>query len=300
MVEKLRYFLCVAQTENMAVAAQTLHVTQPALSASIARLERQVGVRLFDRSGRGSTLNEAGRAILPYAERVCAAYDEFLAAAQDYAAAPQRPVRVGYGMSHVLPILSAYQQEHPKLMLNARQYLSFRELKAALGNREIDLAICAPPVTGAGIECKILYAEPFYALVHGTHPLAKAQSIPVAALLDYALVGFPGDYPISIAICNLFSDEGLSPQYVAETESSLMPELLLSDPKRAYIAVLPKRKAEAVSREYPALCTVPLRSEHGDTVRQFGISRLRANVLPAQAKGLEAYVADHYKKAYNI
>lgn len=69
--QQLEYFLDVAQTEHMTKSAQRLHVAQPALSRQIARLESELGVKLFDRSGRGLRLTDAGRAFQEGLAPIC-------------------------------------------------------------------------------------------------------------------------------------------------------------------------------------------------------------------------------------
>lgn len=63
-VSALKYFIVAAQTEHMSRAAEKLNITQPSLSASIKRLEADIGFQLFDRTGRGIRLNEYGRIFL--------------------------------------------------------------------------------------------------------------------------------------------------------------------------------------------------------------------------------------------
>lgn len=72
-VQQMRYFLDVAETEHMTRSADRLHVAQPALSRSIARLEKEVGARLFARAGRGIALTEEGRVLQAH---LAAALDE--------------------------------------------------------------------------------------------------------------------------------------------------------------------------------------------------------------------------------
>src|SRR5690349_12179987 len=69
----IRYFLAVADTGNFTTAAERCHVTQPTLSAGIARLEEEVGARLFDR-GRRSGLSAAGQRLLPHARTMAEAW----------------------------------------------------------------------------------------------------------------------------------------------------------------------------------------------------------------------------------
>lgn len=68
--QTLQAFLAVARAGSFSVAAERLHLTQPAVSKRIAALESQLGARLFDRIGRRPQLTEAGRALLPRAHRI--------------------------------------------------------------------------------------------------------------------------------------------------------------------------------------------------------------------------------------
>ena len=68
--EQLRTFATIADTGSYTQAAEKLYRSQPALSVQIKRLEEQLGAQLFDRSGRTSTLTEAGRVLLTYATRI--------------------------------------------------------------------------------------------------------------------------------------------------------------------------------------------------------------------------------------
>lgn len=72
----LIYFKTVAYYENMSTAAKQLHITQPALSKSIAQLEGSLGVQLFDRNGRSVKLNRYGRFFLERAEQILHDYDK--------------------------------------------------------------------------------------------------------------------------------------------------------------------------------------------------------------------------------
>ena len=67
---QLQYFQILAREENMSRAAEKLHVAQPAISASLSRLEKELDARLFDRKGRKIVLNSAGKIFLDFTDRV--------------------------------------------------------------------------------------------------------------------------------------------------------------------------------------------------------------------------------------
>jgi DNA-binding transcriptional LysR family regulator len=100
----IRYFLAVADTGNFTAAAERCHVTQPTLSAGIARLEEEVGARLFDR-GRRSRLSAAGQRLLPHARTMIEAWR--LARAEQRSSRRPRLLRVA--IASTLPVASAME-----------------------------------------------------------------------------------------------------------------------------------------------------------------------------------------------
>src|SRR5688572_24074316 len=84
MIGQLEVFAEIARLGNVGRAAQALHLTQPAATWRLQALERELGARLFDRTGRGMRLTDAGRLALPYAERAVRASREMRAALEAF------------------------------------------------------------------------------------------------------------------------------------------------------------------------------------------------------------------------
>ena len=100
----IRYFLAVAETGNFTEAAERCHVTQPTLSAGVARLEEEIGGRLFDR-GRRTALSAAGQRLLPHARAMVEAWR--LARAEQRSSRRTRLVRIA--LASTVPVASAMQ-----------------------------------------------------------------------------------------------------------------------------------------------------------------------------------------------
>ena len=146
MLEPLRHFTLVAQHGTLTAAARHAHVTQPALTASLQRLEAQMGARLFDRGPGGATLTAAGTALLPRARAALSAVEEGRRAVAEVMGLSAGAVRVGAGATvctYYLPrTLARFRDAHPGVQILLRE-ASPEDLLDALEAGELDLVILA-------------------------------------------------------------------------------------------------------------------------------------------------------------
>jgi len=146
MLEPLRHFALVAQHGTFTAAARHAHVTQPALTASIQRLEAQMGGRLFDRGPAGATLTAAGAALLPRARAALAAIEEGRRAVAEVIGLAAGSVRLGAGATvctYYLPrTLARFRARHPGVQIRLREGTP-DDLLDALEAGELDLVILA-------------------------------------------------------------------------------------------------------------------------------------------------------------
>lgn len=191
---QLSYFRVVARLEHMTRAAEELNVTQPSLSKAIARLEREVGVPLFDRQGRGIRLNQFGEVFLRHANQVfrelTVATDEI----QSLAGLDHGTVSMAAGALHWLPdVLRPFQAAHPSIRfrLFAR---SLTELHRLLDTGDIDFGFVPTPPTMPGIQWRHLQTEQIFLVVPVRHRLAGHDSVTLQELAgDEMILGKPGD-----------------------------------------------------------------------------------------------------------
>jgi DNA-binding transcriptional LysR family regulator len=203
---RLRHLTCfvvVAQERTLARAAERLHLSQPAVSKTLAELESLAGRRLVDRSRAGTALTSAGEEFLRYAVDVTQAL-ESAAAVLTGAAVPIAPtVRVG-----ALPTVAGGLLVHALARLRERRPhagVSVRigdnpELIAWLKSGEADVAVgrMAEPAMMQGVSFELLYAESLAVVTRPQHPLAITSGAAVSprALVDYPLiVPSPGTAP---------------------------------------------------------------------------------------------------------
>lgn len=194
-LKHLRYFVAVAQERNFSAAARRMYISQQALSRIIQQLERELGVRLLDRTTRSVELTAAGEALLASAKRSIAAVEEAIQDARRAArdARPQ-PLRMDVSSASLLTgarILRRLRHEHPDLSVQQVEDGVPRGL-VALQEGRLDalfgLATHCPPEVPA----ELIHREPVLLGMAADHPLANLDAVPVAMLADVDLL-LPSD-----------------------------------------------------------------------------------------------------------
>lgn len=147
-LHQLEVFIVVADEMSVGRAAERLHVSQPAVSASLAALQRELGVDLIARHGRGIELTPGGKALLRYAGLVVGLVDEAVQATRAAGAQVQRPIRIAATSSlvtHVLaPILAQLRIFDPELDFTV-EVGNRSQVWKLLANHEVDVAMSTQP-----------------------------------------------------------------------------------------------------------------------------------------------------------
>jgi DNA-binding transcriptional LysR family regulator len=181
-VRLLRYFLAVADTGTFTAAAEVLHVSQPALSQQIKKLESELGFALFERGIRRVTLTPHGKELISSARQVADAAQAYRSHARGLAGGTQE-LSIGYRAAHesTRAVLDAFRAERPDITVTLRQY-PIAATHAGLDAGEVDLAVLRLPVVLTGLHTLTLYTEPRVALLPSGHPLASRTRIHLADL----------------------------------------------------------------------------------------------------------------------
>lgn len=222
----LRYFIAVAEEENVTRASVRLHVAQPSLSRQIRDLEHELGVSLFDHGPRALRLTEAGRHFLAEAREVVASADGAVRSVRDFAHGPAGEIHIGYAPSlttKVLPqALRRFQQSHPKTYVRLHDR-STMEMLSGLHNETLDAALLVKP-SAAALDV-LDYQEVFRFLpcvaMSSSHPLAAHEVLTRTLLLEYPFVAYSqDDYPEYHQWLQRIFKEKSSPHVIAEYDSS--------------------------------------------------------------------------------
>lgn len=180
-LEQLRQLDAIAREGTMSAAARVLHISQPALSRSLGRLETELGQSLFDRAGRRLVLNDAGRVALEHARQLLRD-EQIMRNALEDQARRTRALRVGTVAPAPLWRLTALMTERfPELVLTSRM-LPGTEVEAGVLGGGLDLGITLRPVAQPMARSGPLMVENLSVVLPVGHPLAMRRSVGAAEL----------------------------------------------------------------------------------------------------------------------
>lgn len=177
---QFRYFRALAETGHFGRAAQRLHMSQPPLSRQIAALERDLGIRLFERTPKGVTLTAAGAQFLADSRDVLQLVDQASRNATATARGEAGQLTMGFTMSaaySVVPSLTRrYQRAFPNVMLRVREMMP-NVMASELRDGGIDFAISFADTSPSPFERRLLLSEPLHVVLPEQHPLARARKL---------------------------------------------------------------------------------------------------------------------------
>ncbi len=210
-LSQLRYFQAVARTQHITRAAAELYVAQPSLSRTIARLEAELGMPLFERTGRRIRLNHFGEILLAHVDRALRELDDARLELADAAGDERGSVAVSAESLRALAELVArFRASAPQIKLRLFQSPA-PSMAAQLRAGEVDLALASQQLPGDDLEQLELISEEVLLAVPPDHPLARRRRVAVAELIkEPFVVTRPGQWQRAL-LDQLFADSGRAP-----------------------------------------------------------------------------------------
>lgn len=185
---QLRAFHYVATCGGFSRAAETLFLTQPAISDQVSKLEDEYDVLLFNRMRKQVVLTAAGEQLLQITRRLFDCEQQALDFLSESRALQSGNLRiVADSAHHLLHILAAFRKRYPGVKISVRAG-NTETVVTSLHNYEADLGILGEMPTLKNFDCELLNSSPIIAFVAAAHPLAKSKRLTFAELANQALV----------------------------------------------------------------------------------------------------------------
>ena len=193
--QHLKAFLLVAETGSFSLAAEKLHLTQPAVSKRVAQLEEQLNVSLFDRIGRTISVTEAGEALLPHARAVRLELQAAEQSVRDLAGEVRGRLRLAtshhIGLHRLPPVLSFFNREFPAVHLDI-DFMDSEQAYDLTLRGEVELAVVTlAPAPVPHIVTQTVWTDPLDFMVQDGHELAQRKTLDIKELSKHPAI-LPG------------------------------------------------------------------------------------------------------------
>ncbi|TVX91630.1 LysR family transcriptional regulator [Paenibacillus agilis] len=214
---QLKYFQTVARTEHMTKAAKELHVSQPALSVTIARLEEELGVPLFDRVGRQIRLNFLGKAFLKKVDTALGALEVGKREVADLAGLERGSVLLATTtLNRIAELITPFLAEYPHINFRITQ-ASTEEMKVELLEKgEIDFCLTSSFIDRQGIGNLALMTEEIVLAVPSTHRLKDRQRIHLSEVANDPFISLKPGYSFRKITDDFCRKAGFIPNIICE------------------------------------------------------------------------------------
>lgn len=218
----LRYFVTLAHMQHYTKAAEHLCIAQPSLSHAIGQLEKELGVPLFEKSGRNTTLTRFGEEFLVCAEHTLSTLDAGVASIQR-SAHGEGLIRLGFlrilGIEFIPRLAADFLRENTGLDLQFTFHTgATQHLLEGLAARKFDLAFCSQPPANLGLTAIPIQKQDLVVIVPREHPLASRHAVDLEETLPYLQIFFAKVSGMRAVVQQMFAAIGAEPQIAYETE----------------------------------------------------------------------------------
>jgi len=193
-INNLQAFIEVAEKKSFSRSAESLKLTQPAVSKRIAALEAELASRLFDRVGRSVHLTEAGKVLLPSALKINSELSRIESEITSLGKEVGGKLSIGaaehVGLDRLAPVLKHYKEQYPDVEIDL-QFLDTSEALDCIENGKLDMSLCSVnesrvvEKTHARLLNIEVWSEKLRVVVDRNHPLVRMGPVTVRQLATY-------------------------------------------------------------------------------------------------------------------
>jgi DNA-binding transcriptional LysR family regulator len=258
-IQNLKAFLAVADGQSFSIAAEKMHITQPAISKRIHLLEQKLEVQLFDRIGRKVSLTEAGRTLLPHAREILFGIKQAQQAIADLSGEVRGELKLitshHIGLHRLPRILRHYTETYPNVELDIR-FMDSSQAYASVLRGDCDLCIITEVDEKDGaLQSKTIWTDRMLFVAAPQHQLSQKESLTLKDMSEFQAL-LPEKHIYTTALIeNLFVKNGLnikmnlSTNYLETIKAlisagyawGMLPESMLKD---GALTILPVRDTE--------------------------------------------------------
>jgi LysR family transcriptional regulator, regulator for metE and metH len=286
----------VSREGSLTAAADQLHLTQPALSHAIRKLEARLGVNIWRREGRSLQLTQAGDALLAVANRLLPQFTQAEDRLQQFAQGERGTMRIGMEChpcyQWLLKIVSPYLDRWPRVDVDVRQKFQFGGIGALFGH-EIDMLVTPDPLFKPGLRFTPVFDYEQVLVVGPDHPLRGAEFVLPDQLADEVLITYPVPVERLDVYTQFLQPAGISPRQHKPIETTDIMLLMVAHGRG--VAALPRWLVE---EEYtPRFKVHPIKLGREGVAKQIYLGQRETDVDIEYMRAFVELAATHQPKS---
>ncbi|KAB2334907.1 LysR family transcriptional regulator [Cytobacillus depressus] len=286
--QQFEYFQTLARMQHVTHAAETLSISQSALSRSIARFEDEIGVPLFERQGRSIRLNKYGHIFLKHVDNMMKEFEEGKQEIKELLDPDKGEVSLGFlhtlSTSHIPDLLASFRTYYPKINFQLAQGPS-HNLIDQLQLGKLDLCLIAPLGIKTPIVWRQLWNEELFVTVPKGHKYANRKNITLEEIADESFIHLKEGFSLRITVELLFKEAGITPKITFEGEEADTVAALVG--AGLGISILPNLKGTDQSK----ISQIPVKSPQ--CRRTIGMAWVEGRYLSPATEKFKKFVLDH-------
>lgn len=232
-LRQLKYFLEAAKLRNITKAAESLHISQPALSKMIKSLEDELGVPLFIRSNKTSELTDAGEVIVDYAQKIMGMVDEMTITLNDLTHLTRGEITIGLppiiGSLFFPQVMAKFHRRFPNVHINITEYGGARVAKS-VEEGEFEIGVAVQPIDNKEFDVYPIVEEEMKLLVPSSHPLADRKIVQLSELKNEDFIFYSEEFALHQIMRKEFIKQGFEPRILFKSSQwDFMSEMVAAD-----------------------------------------------------------------------
>ena len=288
---QLQVFVTVAKYNSMARAAESLHLTPPAVSMQIKEIEAQVGLPLFDRQGRTVSLSTAGEYFLVHARRMLVALKDADDEMAHFRKLESGLLNVGllntaqYFVPH---LLARFREQHPGVELRLQVGSNRVELASLLQNGDVDLAIMGWSPDEMSMSAEPFAANPHVFVAAPGHPILRTEYPPVSALVGWPLIVRELASGTRALMDRFFQEHRMQPRIAMEMPNNeTIKQAVMAGMGLGFLSL------HTMALELRAGLLEIVRLDAAPIVRRWNVVRMKSKILSPAAQALRYFILEH-------
>ncbi|GHH99267.1 LysR family transcriptional regulator [Neobacillus kokaensis] len=232
-LRQLRVFMEVAKYKSMTKAAESLHISQPALSKSIMTLEEELGMKLLIRTNKTSDVTDAGKVVLEYAQKMNVLMDEMSTTLNDMTNLKRGQINIGLppiiGSLFFPKVMAKFHHAYPNVELNITEYGGARVVKS-VEEGEFELGVAVMPIDEQEFQVYPIVEEEMKLLVYKDHPLADRKLVDLKDLKEEEFIFYHEEFALNKIMKKHCIAAGFEPKILFKSSQwDLMTEMVAAN-----------------------------------------------------------------------